>query len=197
MAMMQSASAKAPGRDSRTREPHPAQLDGLSRLEGDPVDGEAAYAQGTAYLSQGKRAEATAWLQHAAALLPDRAEVQTTLGIALAGQERWEEAEASFRRVVELRPGLAEAWNDLGNLLRMGGRLDEAIACFEEAVRLRTDCVEAYLNLGLALITRRRWNEAANHFRRALELRPQVRRGGAGGQIAVLDGHDYLGGVRR
>lgn len=94
---------------------------------------------GSAYLSQGRVAEAVRVHRQAVEAAPSFADARYNLGIALHASGDSDGAMKEFRRVLEMKPDYAEAWSYLGNLLDAEGKGPEAHAAHARARRLQPD----------------------------------------------------------
>lgn len=119
---------------------------------------------------QGK--EALQALQKAAALLPDDAEAQNNMGLALQELGQFDSAVASYRRALTIDPDDAEVHNNLGTALQDLKQLDDAVASYRHALKLKPDYAEGYNNLGIAFQELRRYDDAVACYQRALEIKP-------------------------
>ena len=141
---------------------------------------------GVAFSQMGRKADALAPMQKAAALSPDDADVHSNLGYTLQGLGRLDEAEKSCRRAIQIQPDFAEAHNNLGNTLRDLGRLGEAEASFQRALQIKPDFAEVHNNLGNILRDLGRLDEAELSYRRALQIKP-----------GFAEAHSNLGNILR
>lgn len=80
--------------------------------------GQIRYGQGAELLESRRFGDAAAMLRTAVDLLPDSAEAQNDLGVALASMGRVGEATEHFRRAVDIEPDFAEARRNLESALR-------------------------------------------------------------------------------
>ncbi|MBL8726470.1 MAG: tetratricopeptide repeat protein [Planctomycetes bacterium] len=126
--------------------------------------------------------------QKAARCLPQDADVQSNLGIALAKHGRYAEAEDCQRRALAKKPSHLGAEVNLGHVLDFLGRHAEAEACYRQALRRQPNVPEAHGGLGGTLLKLGRLAEAENHLRRALELRPDF----AAAHSSLLFLHNFL-----
>jgi tetratricopeptide (TPR) repeat protein len=136
----------------------------------DPNSGFALKALSVSLQLQGK--EALQFLERAALLLPNDAEVHSNLGTALRRAGRVLEAVASFGRAIAITPDIAEVHNNLGNALKDLGRLDEAVVAFRRALELKPDLAKSHNNLGNAFLDLGRLEDAVASYRQALALQP-------------------------
>ncbi len=137
-----------------------------------PLHGFSWTVLGAVLMLLGRREEALAPMQKAAALSPGNPDAHNNLGMTLRDFGRLEEAEASFLCSLQIKPDNAEVHNNLGITLLDMGRLEEAEDCFIRALQLKQDYAEAHNNLGITLRDRGRLNEAEASYRRALQIKP-------------------------
>ena len=137
-----------------------------------PLHGFGWKALGGLLGQMGRRADALAPLQKAAALSPSDAEVHINLGNTLLGLGRLDEAEASYRRALQIKPDYTDAHYNLGIALHDMGRLDEAEASYRQALQIKPDFAEAHHNLGDTLKDLGWLDEAETSYRRALQIKP-------------------------
>jgi predicted O-linked N-acetylglucosamine transferase (SPINDLY family)/SAM-dependent methyltransferase len=149
-----------------------AELETQTRLliDQSPDLGIAWKLLGAALQVQGK--EALPALQRAAKLLPDDAEAQNNLGVALVDCGKANEAMANFHRALEIKPDYAGAHNSLGGILKVLGHLDVAVASLRRALEIDPDFAQAHCNLGTALQELGQLDDAVASYRRALEINP-------------------------
>lgn len=119
---------------------------------------------------QGK--EALHALQQAAKWLPDDAEAQNNLGLALQDAGQPEGAVVCYRRALNLHPNDPEVLNNLGTALQDLGKFDEAVDSYKQALTFKPDYVAVYDNLGIAFQKLRRLEDAVKCYRQALEIDP-------------------------
>jgi serine/threonine protein kinase/Flp pilus assembly protein TadD len=118
--------------------------------------------------------EALRYMTAAAALRPDTALVQSTLGLFLASNGQRDEALQAHQRAVKLQPDLAEVHCNLGKALWEMGRSDESRAEIQRALDLKPDLVEAHVNMSVLLNERGRFEEAIACCRRAIQLNAKL-----------------------
>jgi tetratricopeptide (TPR) repeat protein len=135
-----------------------------------PASGPAWKALGVALKMQAQ--DPVPALERAAALMPQDAEAQANLGIALLEAQRVNEALARLRQALVIKPGYAEVHNVLGCVQLDHGRPEQAGTCFRNAIAIKPDYVDAHNNLGNALLQLGRFDEAAQSYRQALALKP-------------------------
>lgn len=115
---------------------------------------------------------ATNYLERAAQLSPENADVHNNLGLVWYSRQDLTKAAEAFRRAVELDPENAPAWNSLGAVSMSHGELDEAALKIENAIRLDPDYSEAYYNLGLTFVRMGNLAAARINLQRAIDLKP-------------------------
>ncbi|MFO1337329.1 MAG: tetratricopeptide repeat protein [Burkholderiaceae bacterium] len=142
-------------------------------LQQSPNQHEALQLMGVARHLLGQHADALAWLDRAATLRPDTAELHVNRGEVLRALSRWPEAEGALRRALALAPANVEAWNNLGLVRQARGRPAEAEAAYREALRLKPGHPEALNNLGTLLQEARRPADAEACYRAVLAAQPR------------------------
>ncbi len=115
-----------------------------------PASAVAQTNLGTAYLREGRFAEAASHLQSALRLGPPDIVTEHNLGNALAGEGRLREAESHYRAAMQLSPGrdFDTPLYDLFAVLCLEGRSDEARQEMDASLRANPD--RARLTLDLA-----------------------------------------------
>jgi hypothetical protein len=78
--------------------------------------------------------------------MPDAAETQMNLGVALSDMGEFEEAAGWLHASLRLRPDSPEAIDNIGMNLARQGKWDEAMTYFDEALAMRPDFPEAHRN---------------------------------------------------
>ena len=106
------------------------------------------------------------------AVLPDSAEIDRNIGLALADNGQRAEAVDYLRRAIGIDPDDAAAQHALGSLLLEYGNASEAADHFRAALRARPDSAAAHNDLGVALGSIGQTREAIEHFRAAVDLEP-------------------------
>jgi predicted TPR repeat methyltransferase len=106
------------------------------------------------------------------ALVPDRADWHSNLGIMLQGRGDAEGAIEAYERAIVLDPRHANAHSNLGVLFRAQRRNVEAEAAYRAAIALDPRHADAYQNLAVLLSATGRVPEAVTCYCTALTLRP-------------------------
>jgi tetratricopeptide (TPR) repeat protein len=110
--------------------------------------------------------------QRAAELLPQDAEAQTSLGVALWDAARVAEAISCFQRAIRIKPDDPGSHYRLGSVLFHLGRLEDAAGCYQRAAQLAPSSAEVLFGLGNILRALGRIDQAVVNFGRAVELQP-------------------------
>ena len=113
-----------------------AEAIGRAILAHDPRDAGAHYVCGLVAADQGALDRARQAFETAAALAPDKASLQITLGNLALRQAENAAAERAFRMALALSPGSVAAHTNLGAALKRQGLLEEAVASFRAALAL-------------------------------------------------------------
>ena len=135
---------------------------------------EALHLLGVTQLQSGQPGQALELVKRAAALKPQMARYQISLGQVFAALGRAEEAITAHARAVQLQPDMPEAWFGWGTSLQAVGRQEEAMKAYRRVIQIRPDYVDALNNLGNALHLLGKADEAVEVYGRALELRPDL-----------------------
>jgi len=106
------------------------------------------------------------------AVLPDTADVNRDLALALADEGRRAEAVAYLRRAIGINPDDAAAQHELGSLLLEDGKVAEAADHLRATLRTRPDSAAAHNDLGVALASMGQAHDAIEQFRAAVSLEP-------------------------
>lgn len=102
------------------------------------------FLRGRALVERRRWTEATAFLENAVQLDPERADYRLELGRLLThNSRRRSEAESHLRRAAELEPAKAELHAALASLFKLQGRWTEAFEAAREALRWEPDNAEA------------------------------------------------------
>ena len=104
--------------------------------------------------------------------MPNRADTNNNLGVALNESGRFEEALAAFNRTIELAPDLGEAYGNRGNALRELKRFPEALTDYETGIAMKANLRDTVNNRGICLAEMRRFPEAIAAFEQASEIDP-------------------------
>lgn len=116
--------------------------------------------------------EATAIMQQALALAPQRADWWCDLGKLYGAQLALDEAAAAFQRSLEFDAQNAEVWNHLGVVLEALQQDANARLCFESALQIEPSFAEALRNLGNLLMRLGEEHLAAQYLCREFLLQP-------------------------
>jgi tetratricopeptide (TPR) repeat protein len=133
----------------------------------EPRNGDAFYAAGRIYASQGKLKEAEAAYKRAAEAQPHRLFFDE-LGSLYFQMGRTKDAIAAFRRSIELAPDGYAGYGNLGAALYMQGELAEAASQFQKALQIQPDA-SLYANLGTIHFAQGLYQQSAEAFEKALE----------------------------
>lgn len=123
---------------------------------------------------RGKNAPATGlfWLERAAVLVPNRADIHYNIGNSLRSLKRWPEAVTAYQRALWLEPTFAAAASNLG-LTWLDLRENAAAeASLQHAISLRPDDPELLGNLAIAQLQQDRLSEAVTWLHYATTLAP-------------------------
>jgi tetratricopeptide (TPR) repeat protein len=132
-----------------------------------------AYNRGEQAYRESRWAEALEDFREAAGVLPDFADLQTTLGSVNFRLGRHEDAEAAYRKAIAIDPDDATPHYNLGLLLLKQSKFDPAIAAFKRAVELEPASEPALSNLGAAYLGRGLDALAKETLEKAVALDPE------------------------
>lgn len=126
---------------------------------------------GSAYLEEGRPAEAEQAFLQGAAINPRNPWIMSGLADIRLSQAKPREAALLMRQAVTLAPNDAVLRLNLGAILGNGfGQWPEAVEHFQKAIKINPMLVEARTNLGLALINTGRIEEGIAELNHALRL---------------------------
>jgi Flp pilus assembly protein TadD len=138
--------------------------------------------------------EASAYLEEAARLQPDDAEIQNNLGVCQARSGDRTAARIRFDKALALRPGWPEGHLNLANIQRQEDQLEDAVENYRKALEGNPDDYRTYGSLALAQVNLNVPDDAIESYERALELAPddpELRKGL--GIAQLLKGDLYKG----
>jgi len=138
-----------------------------------PNDPRALHMLGAVLVQRRQPAAAIGFLQRAAQLAPQVAEIHFVLGEALRLTGAFAAAEAAYRNTLSVRALFPPAHNALGLALVQQGKIDSAIVAWQRAIQLKPDFAEPHANLGAALAQQKKLSEAAKVLRKAVQLNPK------------------------
>lgn len=150
------------------------------------VAGLAAVAHAQVWTWRDRRA----LFERLAAVEPQDAAAQNTLGTILFNESELDEAMLRFRRAIALDPKHAGAHNNVGRTLERLGKREEAAQEYEQAVRINPRYAEGHEHLARALLDLGRASEAVAHYRESLRLKPGVGQAEAGLAAALYETGD-------
>jgi tetratricopeptide (TPR) repeat protein len=130
----------------------------------------ALLAQANKSFAEGDFVQAAALFGEFVELVPRRADVLNTLGVALLELHRYQEAEQRYRQAIEIDPGFVEALCNLASVLQ--GDPQEAEEYLRRALRVNPKHAGARTILGRTLAFTGRQHEAKAAFRKALKIAP-------------------------
>jgi tetratricopeptide (TPR) repeat protein len=135
-----------------------------------PQHPDVLHLLGVIALQNRDHAAAIALLARAAAIRPDIAAYQASLGHGYVGLKQLPEALAAFERAASLEPGNPEHELGVGNCLGLLGRAAEAEAVFRRGVERHPQFALGWFNLARALEDQQRYQEACDLYQRWLPL---------------------------
>ena len=139
-----------------------------------PDHADALHLLGVIAHQRGRREQAVAWLNRAAAQRPDDPAVQLNQGAALLANRQPAEALAPLTRAVQLAPDSAEPQLQLGAALLATKDPAAAVAPLRRAVELQPDNADAWNNLGVAHYRLGELASALHAFQQTVALRPDA-----------------------
>lgn len=143
-----------------------------------PVFAPAAYAEGFAFIAEGRHADAVASFRAAAAqdplvIDPTSRSAPMVAGLAHLREFRLAAAIEQLAAAVASAPGSSEAQRMLATAYATDGRDADAIRHFEAAIRIAPRDERSRVALGGALMRERRWEEAERALLETIALLPQ------------------------
>ena len=141
-------------------------------LKAQPKFFDALHLMGVLKLEGGKPAAALGFLESAAQLNSQSAQLLSNLARALAALDRDERALAAIDKALKLAPDDLKSLNGRGNVLLKLNRADEAIAVFERALAIEPRFLNARASLGNAYVQLGRHEEALTHYGAVLAVHP-------------------------
>lgn len=142
-------------------------------LRNNPDDGLALNLLGSAYMSQGKTARATQFLQEAIKK-QDRPEFRTALGLSLLGSGKTEGAITELETAWRQDPGQVSAGMSLAQLYAQQNRLPQALALVRDMVKRYPGNAGLQHQLGDMLLRSGKPTEARQAYEKALSLNPKL-----------------------
>ena len=142
-------------------------------LRNNPDDGMALNLLGSAYLSQGKTARATQFLQEAIKK-QDRPEFRTALGLSLLGNGKTEGAITELEAAWRQDPGQVSAGMSLAQLYAQQNRLPQALTLTRDMVKRYPAHAGLQHQLGDMLLRSGQPAEARKAYEKALSLNPKM-----------------------
>ena len=139
-------------------------------VDATPLNPEAHYDLGLAYLREGELGEAVSSLGEAVRLKPEYGEAHHELGRALGCLGRFEDALEEFRIVISYAPRFPPAHFLSGVANEMLGRKKAALRCFRKAARFAPAWFEAWNRLGVAWTNVGKYDKAVSAQTKAAEI---------------------------
>jgi len=136
---------------------------------------DSTHLLGVLLLARDSPAEAVVWLDLAAGMRPDNAQVWDNLGLACLAAGRGEQAVAAFETAIRLGGETPDRNVNLGNALLRVDRVDAALARFQAALAQAPTHLPAWFNLGRAWERLGRLDDAEQALHRVLPLAPPDR----------------------
>lgn len=129
--------------------------------------------QGDKEMESGDPHKALSYYQEALAAVPDDAQINYKLAVALDKTGDLARERAALEKAIQINPDLAVAQNQLGFLDSQSGNRASAEKHFREAVRAAPRFTEAWVNLAATLGLQSRFTEAQDAVTNALRIDPQ------------------------
>ena len=142
-------------------------------LRNNPDDGLALNLLGSAYMSQGKTARATQFLQEAIKK-QDRPEFRAALGLSLLGNGNTEGAITELETAWRQDPGQVSAGMSLAQLYAQQNRLPQALALVRDMVKRYPGNAGLQHQLGDMLLRSGQPADARKAYEKALSLNPKL-----------------------
>ncbi len=138
-----------------------------------PEDADALALMARALVRQGRKREATAVLERAAALAPDFAGARFNLANLLAQQNRFDAALDQLDALLAQDPGNALFLQLMANIFETTGENERSLAICETLAKDNPGRAECWVSYGHALRALGRKDEAVAAYREAIALVPQ------------------------
>jgi tetratricopeptide (TPR) repeat protein len=132
-----------------------------------------AYNRGEQAYREMRWADALDDFRESAGVLPDFAELQTTLGSVNFRLGRFDDAEKAYRKAIEIDPDDATPQYNLGLLLLKQSKFEPAIAALKRAVELEPASEPSLTNLGAAYLGRGLDSAAKDALEKAVQTDPE------------------------
>ncbi len=116
--------------------------------------------------------EALSYLNRAADLQPESADVHYELGSLYRVVDHYERAVTHLEAAIQARPSFVDAYNQLGITYYDQGKYVEALTVFRATTQLEPSNPYHYYNLGTVLKVLRDYPAARTAFRQGVELKP-------------------------
>lgn len=142
-------------------------------LRNNPDDGQALSLLGSAYMSQGKTARATQFLQEAIKK-QDRPEYRAALGMSLLGNGNTEGAITELETAWRQDPGQISSGMSLAQLYAQQNRLPQALALVRDMVKRYPAHPGLQHQLGDMLLRSGKLPDARQAYEKALSLNPKL-----------------------
>jgi tetratricopeptide (TPR) repeat protein len=128
-----------------------------------------ALSDGSQYTAPFKAIE---YLNNAAKLQPENAEIYYNRGIAYDNLGQYQPAIKDYSLAIRLKPDYAEAYYNRGTIYNELSQYQQAISDFNQAINLQPTDAKAYHNRGFAYDKLNQLEQAIENYNQAIRLKP-------------------------
>ncbi|MBF0536996.1 MAG: tetratricopeptide repeat protein [Nitrospirae bacterium] len=138
-----------------------------------PVNVQAHYSLGYAYMEAGRNEEAMREFQTIIASYPNHPYAHSNIGYIYETQGMLNEAIREYQTAIKLKPYIAEAHNNIGNIWYKTGKYEEAMKEYKLAINFKPTYAEAHNGIGSIYGMFGHNEEALKEFETALKFKPE------------------------
>lgn len=150
------------------------------QLSQNPLDPDAWWWLGTAYVYEKEYEEACKCFDKIAEIVPEKKELKKDkpflwsvyydAGLQAQRNEDWGLAKKRFKKATEFEPDSSIAYVNLAWIFSKLGEEDTMIAYYNKAIELNPNNLEPYRNLGIYYIKAEKYNQAIDYFKQGLAI---------------------------
>jgi len=141
----------------------------MSETAEDWLNKAGALSNGSKYTEPFKAIE---YLNKAAELQPENAEIYYNRGVAYDNLGQYQPAIKNYNQAIRLKPDYAEAYYNRGTIYNELSQYQQAISDFNQAISLKSTDAEAYHNRGFAHDRLGQMPQAIENYNQAILLKP-------------------------